>query len=336
MENEVKMLLSTNLYEDIKRIAESDISFSALKNKTVLITSAGELLGFYLVCAVLINNDLYDTNTKVVAVDSDDSLFKKYGKLTHRNDIDFIVSKDFSNLTASADFVIHTKIPDREIEIRNIIQFIRDNNAVSVISSDCSVYGDVFNGKDSISESDMGYCDCNAPESHSVQLMRMFEDSAKVAAKNYNLDIKFTRMSQVFGCREYGNNSGYIRIFNDVANHKDIEIERKDGELRGYIYVTDAAAALFKVLFDGEPSEVYNISAGYVASDHIIAKYCVKLFDKLELKIVYKQKAGRLSPMEPTIYNLENAKLKAIGFTPEVELQDGIVRALKIIYENKK
>ena len=40
--------------------------------------------------------------------------------------------------------------------------------------------------------------------------------------------------------------------------------------------------------------------------------------------------------MEPTIYNLENAKLRSLGFTPEVELQDGIVRALKIIYENKK
>ena len=37
--------------------------------------------------------------------------------------------------------------------------------------------------------------------------------------------------------------------------------------------------------------------------------------------------------MAPTIDNLNNNKLKSLGFTPEVELQDGIVRAVKNLYE---
>lgn len=335
MENEVKLFLPINLYDDILRVTKSDIDFSKFNNKTVLITSAGEMLGFYLVCAFLTGNDINNTNTRVIAVDNDDSLFKQYGKLTYRNDIEFIVSKDYSNLTEKADYVIHTKKPESEIEILNILEYIKSNKCASVINFDADIYGDVFNGKDSICENEAGYCDCFNTEDYSIQLERLFESAAKVAAKEYNLDIKFTRLSQLFGYRKYGNHSGYFKIFNNVADKQNIEIQKSDGKLRGYVYVTDAASAVIKVLTDGKTCAAYNVSSDYVASNHIIAKYCVKLFENLDIKVVYKEKRASLSPMEPTIYNLDNSKLKALGFTPEVELQDGIVRALKIIYEEK-
>lgn len=336
MENEVRLLLPTNIYEDIKRSTKSDVNFFSLKNKSVLIAPADELLGFYLVCSILISNDIYGTNTKVIAVGSTDAIFKKYGKLTYRSDIEFTVSKDFSGITERCDYVIYTKKPESQIEIAGLINYIKANKSISLIGCDSEIYGDVFNGKSSISEKDMGYSDCHNPSSSAVQLERVLESAAKIAAAQYKLDIKFARICQIFGYKAYGNHSGYIKIFRNVSDKKNIEIEKSDKTLRSYIYVTDAASAVIKILTDGKTSEVYNISSGYLASNHIIAKYCVKLFENLGIKIIYKDKESFISPMAPTLDNLENTKLKALGFTPETELQEGIVRAIKNLYEVKE
>lgn len=336
MENEVKLLLELNLYEDILSITESGIDFSGFKNKTVMVSGASQLVGFYTVCAFLISNDLYGTNIKVIAVDRDDSLFKRFGKLTQRSDIDFLISKDFSNLsTVDTDFFIHTLKPAAEIEISNIINYVKASKASTLINSFSDIYGDVFNGKDSISEKDSGYLNCQDPGDYTAMLQRLFESSAKLAAEEFNLDIKFSRLCQVFGYREYGNNPSYIKIFNNVADKKNIEIEKSDKTLSSYIYVTDAASALIKVLVKGEKNEIYNISSGYVASNYIIAQYCVKLFENLKLEIIFKDEAVTLSPIAPTIDVLDNSKLKSLGFENKTDIKTGIVKAIKIIYETK-
>ena len=97
MEFEVNRLLSPYLYNDIlSSIKRTD--FSAFTGKTVLITGASKPLGYYLACALLINNDLNSEGAKLIAVDSSDKLMEKFGKLTYRGDIDFVVTRDYSYL----------------------------------------------------------------------------------------------------------------------------------------------------------------------------------------------------------------------------------------------
>ena len=107
----VKDLLKPYIYEDLLTVAKCPIDFSLFKNKTVLITGAGDLLGYYLVSAFLINNDLLKLNTRVIAVDCKDYLLDRYTELSSRNDVEFLVSESYDNLGAyNADFVIHRKI----------------------------------------------------------------------------------------------------------------------------------------------------------------------------------------------------------------------------------
>lgn len=337
MGNEVKALLDVNLYEDIKHVAESGVNLSPLKNKTVVITGAGGLLGFYLTCALLIINDLYSAGIRVIAVDNSDSIFKQYGKLTYREDIEFNVTSDYSGLIPiKADFIIHTKRTTSNTEIINLLEFIKANGARSVICSHSDIYGDVFNGRDTISENDMGFIDSYKPENNTVQLERSLESSAVICAEEYKLDIKLARICQVYGAiRQEGNNT-FLDIFSNVIDKKNINIDKNDAVLESYIYVTDAAAALIKILTDGKRAEVYNVASGYAASTHVIAKYCAKLFSELGIKIVYKNKPLTLSPMAPTLKVLDISKLKALGFTPEVELPDGIIKSTKILFDLKK
>lgn len=333
---DIKTLLPKNLAEDITRITESDINFSRFENKTVLISSACSMLGFYTVCAFLISNDLYDTGIKVVAADNSDEIFSRYGKLTQRSDIDFLVTEDFSNLhNTKADFIINIAPPKTESEISNLISYVKENKPSVVINSFSDIYGDVFNGRDMIFESDLGYLDSFKPECRSALLERAFESCAKLISRQYGIDIRFSRLCQVFGCKEYGLNPSYMKVFKDVVEKKKIEILQSDRELKSYIYVTDAAVALIKILLDGSACEAYNVSSGYVASNHIIAEYCVKLFQDIGIEIIYTEKEKTLSPMASTIDVLDNAKLKALGFSCETDMQTGILRAVKIIYEAK-
>ncbi|MCH5303502.1 MAG: NAD(P)-dependent oxidoreductase [Ruminococcus sp.] len=335
MEYEVKQLLKPALYSDIINISEND--FSKFKNKTVLITGAGELLGFYLACAFLVNNDINSTETKIIAVDKSDNIFKQYGKLTYRNDIEFVVSDNYSNLSnVSADLVIHTNKPENDIETTGILEFIKSNNASAVVCSYSDVYGDVYNGKDTISEYDMGYCDCYNPEYKSIQMQRNLESAAIALAKKNDLDIKIARVCRVFGYHGFSENDRFAKVFSDVVNKHNIVINKDDNLLvESYIYVTDAATALIKILCGGKKAKIYNVSSDFAASVHVLAKYCVKIFSDSAIKIVYKDKLKTLSPMSVTLKILENTKLKSIGFEPKVDLQDGIVQSVKILLEEK-
>ncbi len=333
---EVNTLLNYELYSDILRVTESDVNFNEFKGKTVLITGAGGLLGFYLTCAFLISNDLYDTGIKVIAVDDSDEIFKQYGKLTYREDIDFTVSEDYSNLlTAEADCVISIKPLTNDASALNMFELINKNNAGAVLNSASSVYGDVFNGRDKICENDTGYNDC-CGDNPEIQSMRCAESAALALVKQYGRDIKLTRMCDVYGALKKGCDKKYFDILIHIIEKNDIEIEKNDGALKSCIYVTDAASALLKVLLDGKPGGIYNIAYAKASSVHIFAQFCVKLFSNLDLKLVYKEKPRTLSPMAPTVKVLDISKLKALGFTPEVELQDGIVKAAKILYDIRK
>lgn len=174
MEYEVKQLLNPNLYSDIFSITDGSTVFSRFNNKTVLITGAGQLLGIYLASAFLINNDLSSAGTKLIAVDSSEDLFRKYGKLTNRADIDFIVSRDYSALhSVNADFVIHTEnlsALDPEPAVINLLNYIKRTGARAVINTYSDVYGDVFNGKDKICEDDMGYVNPAKPKAEIFRL----------------------------------------------------------------------------------------------------------------------------------------------------------------------
>lgn len=341
MEYEVKQLLNPYIYNDILSITNGDIDFTRFKNKTVLITGAGQLLGFYLACAFLINSDLNNTNTKVIAVDKSDVIFKKYGKLTFRNDIDFAVSNTYSDLQCDkADFVIHTESYvglNNNSAISNLLDYIKTSSASAVINTYSDIYGDVYNGKSKISEEDIGYTDCSNPACHSIQSQRMAETFALKFAKDNNIDIKLSRLCTIYGPWEFNGNSSYINILSNALQKHNLLVGPNDCKTNSLCYVTDAASALLKILLNGESFETYNISAGYSASTKDFAEECVKIFSDYDIKVIYKGKSKEthLSPMSPTKNILDNTKILSLGFTPKVDLQMGIVRSAKIMAENK-
>ena len=335
MEYEVKNLQSKRLYSDILSVVDGGTDFTRFKNKTVVITGASKLLSYYLACAMFISNDLNSTDISVVAVDESEEIFERYGKLTYRKDIDFIVSRNYSELTLNnADFVIFGE-SFRNLEssaVTNLLDFIKKHSATCVICTDANVYGDVFNGKDRIFETDMGYTDFTNPVLNYIQTQRITESLALKLALDCSLDIKLARLCKVYGpnCED----STFSEIIDNTVHGRNLVVDMKKSMPQSYCYVTDAAQAVLTVLLSGKSAEIYNIASNCIASDFHIATECIEIYPEKELKLIPKGKAT-LSHMAPTLNVLDITKLCALGFTPRVELSEGVKKCVEIYAERR-
>ena len=68
MEYKVKDYTKKSVYSDLLEIASSNPDWGKLKNSTVFVTGAGGFIGFYLCASLLLRNDLYNDNIKVIAL----------------------------------------------------------------------------------------------------------------------------------------------------------------------------------------------------------------------------------------------------------------------------
>jgi nucleoside-diphosphate-sugar epimerase len=102
---------------------------------------------------------------------------------------------------------------------------------------------------------------------------------------------------------------------------------------QSFIYPSDAVEAIFRIIENGEPAQIFNIASGYFSSDFQVANECVSLFSDKELKLVRQNDIHPLSPMAPTLPKLDIGKLSSLGFESKIDLRSGIKRSCEIIKE---
>lgn len=327
MEFEANNLLTPYLYNDILSVTKQ-ASFEPFENKTVLITGAATPLGYYLACAFLLSNDLSGTNTKVLAVDITDRIFEIYGKLTYRGDIDFAASSDFSYLgSEKADFVFHLEPVERYEATSKLLRFIEKHDSRALFAANADIYGDVFNGKDKLSEDDLfGYSDCGSYTNYTTHSKR----TAFALAKKLDFDISFAVFAEIFGSVS----ENCSDIFDAAIQRRDIKVD-KSVLSESAVYVSDAAAAALKIILDGKKGEVYNVSGNFTISPMKLAEKCSGLIFGDEMKVVCVGKDANLSPIKPNLKILDNTKLSLLGFSPAVKSEDAVVRTINIRTERK-
>lgn len=337
----MKNLLKENLFKDISVIIDSGVDFSCFKNKTVMVTGASKLLGYYLVCSMLIFNDLNLTNTNIIAVDSSDDIFKKYGQLTSRRDLDFLVSSDFSNIKASkVDIIIHTDTDFNNCanNVLNLFKFAKNCNTQDIVfSSFMDIYGDIFNGKDLISENDLGYVDLQNIAQSSCQIQRIAENIGTNFAKANGININFVRLSNIFGGIRSRAQDNLMHILVNTAKKRNLTIDKEDSKIQSYCYVTDAVKAILLVLTNSSNNQIYNISSNISVSPKVIAENCVVMYADHNIDVIFKNnysENNNNSFIVKSNYILSNSKISHLGYKPTVTLQDGIIRSVNIIKES--
>ncbi len=353
MDYNVQSHLHPYIYEDIKTIADSNVNRPCLENKTVLVTGGNGFIAFYLICSMMICNDLYNSNINIIAlVRNKENAEKKYGALLKRNDIQLIVQDVCQPIKCSrADFIIHAASqasayyfehdPKGTIDANltgtlNVLEYAKASKAEStLIVSSLKVYGTVFNGKSKISETDIGYIDIDNYKNCYAQGKRASETLGCCYAKEYGMNIKIARPAYIYGPARIDDDRVWAQFIANVVKKQNILLKSNGAPLRSFCYVTDTAVALLKILTEGTNCIPYNIANP--DSDVTIrqfAKAAAEAFPNLGLKLVFAnsedEKEPVPSPMAPTPEILDAARLNNLGWNPQINLTDGIRRSVKI------
>lgn len=355
MDFNVKNCLHPFIYEDIKNISEcTAINFERFNNKTVFVTGGNGFIAFYIICSLLIRNDLYGANTKVIAlVRNGHHAEQKYGKLLERNDIELLIQNVCMPINCErADFVIHAASqasayyfendPVGTIDANlsgtaNVLDYAKKSNAEStLIVSSLKVYGELYNGKSMISEDDIGYLDIDNYKNCYAQGKRAAETLGCSFSKQYNLNIKIARPSYIYGPANINDDRVWAQFISNIVRKENILLKSNGAAMRSFCYVTDTASAMLKILLDGENCTPYNIANKQ--SDVTIrnfAKNAVEAFPELNLKLIFANKSDAklppVSPLSKTPEILDSTRLNSLGFTPKISLVDGIKRSVKIM-----
>lgn len=345
-----------SVYANLEDIANAPISWDKLKDKTLLLTGAGGFIGYYMTCGILLRNDLYGDNIKVLALERfGDFARKKFGKLLDRDDVE-LIEQDITVPIKSerADYVIHAASQASNIEFErdpvgtisanlsgtlNALDFAKESGSeASLVVSSLKVYGTLYTGKPYIEEDDNGYVDFTSYKNCYAIGKRAAETLAASYSKQYGMNIRIVRPSYIFGASRLDDDRVWAQFIANIVRGEDILLKSNGATNRSFCYVTDTVTAMLHVLLDGENCVPYNISNE--KSNTTIrgfAQAACEAFPERKMKLAFANPEDEImpepSPLDPTPEIMDNKRIRAIGWEPKIDLIEGIRRAVAILEE---
>lgn len=358
----VDEIVRGTLYKDIEEIAKDDIDWGKLSGKTVLVTGAAGFIAYHIVTALLLRND------ELTATGRTDALIRvvgmvrnleraknKYGALAEREDLTLVeqdVCAPFA-FDIKSDYVIHAASQASAWHFENdpvgtiranlvgtdyALEYARQSGAVFMLVSSLKVYGDVTDGSDQLYEEKQGYVDIDSYKNCYAVGKRAAETLCASYSKQYGMDIKIVRPSYIFGAASLDDDRVWAQFIANVVRGQNILLKSNGAAYRSFCYVTDTARAMLRVLLSGENMQPYNISgeAGNVTIRGF-AKKAVEAFPEKGLTLSFANKEDEAEPVQdyskktPEIMNSE--KLEALGWKANVDISEGIKRAVAILTE---
>ena len=357
MAYKVQDCVKKSIYTNLMDIADAPISWDKLRGKTLLLTGAGGFIGYYMTCGILLRNDLYGDNIKVLALERfGDFARKRFGHLLERDDVELIEQDITVPIQAErADFVIHAASQASNIEFErdpvgtisanlggtvNALNYAKDSGAeAALVVSSLKVYGALHTGKPYIEEDDTGYVDFTSYKSCYAVGKRAAETIAASYIKEYGMNVRIVRPSYIFGASRLDDDRVWAQFIANIVRGQDILLKSNGATNRSFCYVTDTVTAMLHVLLDGENGVPYNISNE--ASNTTIrgfAQAACEVCPERNMKLAFANPEDEImpepSPNDPTPEIMDNKRIRSIGWEPKVDLKEGIRRAVAILEED--
>lgn len=342
--------------DDLENINKSDyIPWEKLDGKTVLITGATGLIGYYVVSALLYRNVKYAADIRVLAfvrnIEKACRMFAEQMKDGSAAKLEFLVGEIDQPVEYGSpiDYIIHGASPtasryfaENPVETintvvngtMNMLRVAMDKQLAGfVYMSSMEVYG-APHTDDNIIEKYPTNIDTMSVRSCYPEAKRMSECLCASVNSEYGIRAMVVRLAQTFGPGVHHNDG---RVFAEFARcamgGRDIVLQTTGTSKRCYLYVADAVTAVLTILLKGEAGNAYNAAnADTYCSIVEMADMVTKEISKDGIQVTFKQNTEKENKKKfppPHHLKLDSCKLKRLGWKAGVGLKDMYLRMIE-------
>lgn len=164
------------------------------------------------------------------------------------------------------------------------------------------------------------------------------EALCKLYSQKHGVDGVALRYSTVYGERQHYRGVNALTIiqnYDRIMRGEPPVLPGDGSEVHDYIHVADVARANVMAMASDATAEVFNVVTGVETTVRRIAEIVLDVTGS-DLQPVYADEAGAVKATSSPSLKLSRAKIKAaIGWEPEVSVEDGIRRLIGWIEEQK-
>ncbi|HLD19707.1 MAG TPA: dTDP-glucose 4,6-dehydratase [Patescibacteria group bacterium] len=146
----------------------------------------------------------------------------------------------------------------------------------------------------------------------------------------YGLPTIVTHSCNVYGPHQHPEKFMPLFITN-LLEGKKVPLYGDGQQVREYIFIDDYCRALAHIITHGTIGEAYNISAGHSMKNKDVALMIISALGKDESSIVHVNDR----PGHDVKYAVNADKLKALGWNPEFDFEQGLQKKIQWYKENE-
>lgn len=343
----------SSLYlEDVDYVANLNLPWEKLSNKSIMVSGATGLIGSMLIDVIMKKNS-NGLNCTIYALGRSEERMRRrfsyYFENSLFNFIEYDVTKKlFLGEEITVDYILHLAsnthplqystdpigtITTNIIGVQNLLEFAVTHRAKRfAFASSNEVYGENRGDVEKFNEEYCGYIDCNTMRAGYPESKRCGEALCQAYKAQKGLDIVIPRLTRTYGATLLKSDTKALSQFlhKGVAG-ENIILKSMGTQYYSYLYVMDSVSGLLTVLLNGKNGEAYNISDD--ASDIMLKDLANIVANYAGTKVVFEipdaiESAGY---SKATKARLDSTKLKNIGWTAKYDIQTGIIRTLSML-----
>ena len=160
------------------------------------------------------------------------------------------------------------------------------------------------------------------------------EHYCKIYHEVYGLDTLTFRITNSFGPREQvvSTKNAVNFLIHEAFLGKTVTIFKKGNFFRDIIYVSDVISGIKTIMKKGKSGELYWISSGKKIWFYELGKLLEKLTDA---KVKFVKEPNYTKKVDVGNFVVNNSKLRALGWKPKINLNQGIKETLEYFKSEK-
>ena len=333
-------------------VGSSSEALNKLRNRVVYVTGGTGFIGTWIAELVSYLNDTHNFGTQLLLLARDTNAFQdKAPHLAERADIQLIRSdvRNIIDIPVDVNYIIHAAAtPDNRQHMSNplsVMETITKGTAMMLDAattlpnlynilniSSGQIYGQQCRDIGTITEDVAGTLPCNLITSVYPEAKRYAETLCCAYWSAFKLPIVTTRPFAFIGPYQALDKPWAINNFiRDALTGNAIRIISNGMPVRSYMYPSDMAYWLLRMLVDGRSGMAYNLGSPYGITLRDVAEK-VKKYAKSTSNIVIKE-----MHKDDSVFVPDNSLVSStLGLEIKVPIDEALERSIRWFQENRQ